>query len=208
MSSRLQLRTLYLRPDTTDPSREAGIVNVSGLLHEAILRVCERRFLDERLESDRSLGMIILGEMNWCDPGNLVLLYPRDPRARRLAGFFLDTALHDVPLDTLCARAGVSRRTAERAFQRESGLSPAQWRRFATLSEGLVRIAGGATVEQAALATGYQSRSAFSDAFSLVFGFPPSRAGKSGSRRAQIRRRRLFRQHTDRLVQRHQFLRL
>lgn len=179
MSSRLELRTLYLRPDKAGSARPACVVDVSGLLHEAILRVCEQGHLDERIDTDRSLGSIILSEMTCSDPGRLVLSHPKDPRARRLADFFFDPALHDVALDALYALAGLSRRTAERVFQRECGLSPAQWRRFSALSEGLVSIAGGASIEHAAAAIGYQSRSAFSEAFSLAFGFPPSQAGKS-----------------------------
>jgi hypothetical protein len=61
----------------------------------------------------------------------------------------------------------------------ECVFSPAQWRRFAALSQGLVCITGGASIDQAAIAAGYQSRSAFSEAFSQAFGFPPREAKKA-----------------------------
>jgi AraC-like DNA-binding protein len=176
MSSRLQLRTLYLRPHVDDARADACIVPVSGLLHEAILRVCAQGVLDERIDHDLCLAKIIRAEIAFHDPGRLVLQEPRDARARKLSGFFLDAACVDVPLETLWARAGLGRRTAERVFQRECGMSPAQWRRFAALSGGLVSIAGGASIEDAAVAAGYQSRSAFSEAFSTAFGFAPGEA--------------------------------
>ena len=141
-----------------------------------ILRVCAQGVLDERVEIDRCLATVIRSEITFREPGRLVLLQPTDKRARRLADLFFDPRCVGVPLDALLARAGLSRRTAERAFQTECGLAPAQWRRFAVLSAGLVTIAGGATIDQAAVVAGYQSRSAFSEAFSLAFGFPPSEA--------------------------------
>lgn len=181
MSSRLHLRTLYMRPRNETSLEGACVVNVSGLLHEAILRVCSQGVLDDRIETDRSLAMIIRGEIAFGDAGRFVLLQPKDTRARRLAGFFFDTELAGAPLEALCEKAGLSRRTAERVFQNECGLSPAQWRRFAALSEGLVSIAGGATIDQATIAAGYQSRSAFSEAFSQAFGFPPSEAKRQNA---------------------------
>lgn len=176
MSSRLHLRTLYMRPRNEKPPERACVVTVSGLLHEAILRVCAQGVLDDRIETDRSLATIIRGEIAFDDAGRFVLLQPKDSRARKLADFFFDTELVRAPLELLCERAGLSRRTAERVFQDECGLSPAQWRRFASLSHGLVCIAGGATIDQATIAAGYQSRSAFSEAFSQAFGFAPSEA--------------------------------
>ena len=181
MSSRLCLRTLYLRPSHQNPPQDACVVPVSGLLHEAILRVCGQGVLDDRVEADRCLATIIRGEISFREPGCFVLLQPTDKRAHKLAELLLDSACFNVPLDALCERAGLSRRTAERVFQDECGLSPAQWRRFAALSEGLVSVAGGATNDQAALAAGYQSRSAFSDAYTQAFGFPPSEAKKTSA---------------------------
>lgn len=79
-------------------------------------------------------------------------------------------------MDSLCVRAGLSRRTAERLFLVETGLPPAQWRRFVALTESLVSIAGGERIEHAAFSAGYQSRSAFSEAFTRAFGVPPGEA--------------------------------
>jgi AraC-like DNA-binding protein/quercetin dioxygenase-like cupin family protein len=181
MSSRLQLRTLYLPPQEKDAPQGVCVVPVSGLLHETVLRVCAQGVLDRRVELDRCLAMVIRAEITFRDPGGFTLLQPKDKRARKLADFFFDATRVGVPLDALCERAGLSRRTAERIFQAECGLSPAQWRRLAALSEGLVSIAGGATIDQAAIAAGYQSRSAFSEAFSKAFGFPPSEARRQSA---------------------------
>lgn len=176
MSSRLQLRTLYVRPGAGDLAQTTCVVPVGGLLHEAILRVCDRGALDDRVDTDRCLATIICGELDFHDPGLLALPLPKDPRAQMLIGLFFDPECTFVALETLCEQAGLGRRTAERIFRSECGLSPAQWRRFASLSQGLVSLAGGSTIDQAAMTAGYQSRSAFSEAFSQTFGFPPREA--------------------------------
>jgi AraC-like DNA-binding protein/quercetin dioxygenase-like cupin family protein len=176
MSSKLQLRTLYFAPSFAKTRNTAEPVAVSGLLHEAILRVCERGWLDQRNTADRSLGAIILDELQSRDLSVVALTLPTDQRARRLANLFLESEPQGWSLDELCTKAGLSRRTAERLFLCETGLPPAQWRRFAALSESLVNIAGGERIESAAFAAGYQSRSAFSEAFTRIFGISPSEA--------------------------------
>jgi AraC-like DNA-binding protein/quercetin dioxygenase-like cupin family protein len=176
MSSRLQLRTLYFRPTIAGDRNEVEAINVSGLLHEAILRVCQQGSLDARNAPDLNLAEIILNEVERRDPSIITLTIPADPRARRLADMFLNKEQLGVKIDSLCAQAGLSRRTAERLFLDETGLPPAQWRRLVALSESLVSIAGGERIEHAAFAAGYQSRSAFSEAFTRTFGIPPSAA--------------------------------
>lgn len=176
ISSRLQLRTLYVHPDTPGLPSRPGIIDVTGLLHEAILRICEQGSLDDRVAIDRSLGAIVISEMNRRLSDRMYLRHPRDPRARELADLFRDSRTVHLPVSALCRQAGLSQRTAERLFERECGLSPARWRRLAVLSESLLGIAGGDSIEHAALAAGYESRSAFAEAFTQTFGFPPGHA--------------------------------
>jgi len=175
-SANLELRTLYVRPDLVPARVKPLAVNVNGLLHEAIIRVCSLTYLDDREAADRHLSAIILHEMEQTPSPVITLTFPRDARARKLADLFLRPDTVDITLETLCTDTGLSRRTAERLFERDAGVSPGQWRRFAALSQSLVNIAGGMKIEHAALAAGYQSRSAFSDAFAKAFGFPPGRA--------------------------------
>ncbi|MEQ1653127.1 MAG: helix-turn-helix transcriptional regulator [Hyphomicrobium sp.] len=176
MSSRLQLRTLYFNPAFADERNEVGAVDVSGLLHEAILRVCERGNLDARNSADQNLAEIILNEVKHSGPSTITIAVPVDHRARELADLFMNREQRGASIDSLCVHAGLSRRTAERLFLNETGLPPAQWRRFVALTESLVSIAGGERIEHAAFSAGYQSRSAFSEAFSRAFGIPPSQA--------------------------------
>ncbi len=173
ISSRLQLRTLYIREDVPGLPGEPSLTDVTGLLHEAILRICDQGSLDDRVGMDVHLGALVISELGRGLIDHIYLQRPVDPRARKLADLFSDPQTTRLPLEALCRKAGLSRRTAERLFEKECGLPPALWRRLATLSESLLCIAGGDSIEAAALNAGYDSRSAFAEAFSRAFGFSP-----------------------------------
>lgn len=149
---------------------EPEALNVSGLLHEAILRVCERQHLDDRRAADRSLSGVIAHELAISERTPHGLPLPSDDRARRAAEAMLAGA---GSLDAVFKGSGLTRRTGERLFARETGLPPARWFRIARLTQSVIALAGGAPIDAAAHQAGYHSRSAFSHAFKAVFGFPP-----------------------------------
>lgn len=174
------LRTLYCRPGALQVSDAASVFDVGGLLHELILRICERQWLDERCPTDCRLHAVAADELLTAPTHEIRLTMPVDPRALRLANGFLNLFSAEQSLSAACVDAGLSRRTAERIFQKETGLSPARWCRLARLSASLAYLAGGGSIGVATERAGYSNRSAFSSAFNRVFGFPPSDAGPGG----------------------------
>jgi AraC-like DNA-binding protein/quercetin dioxygenase-like cupin family protein len=71
--------------------------------------------------------------------------------------------------------AGGSTRTLERLFQKETGLTFAQWRRQLRLHSALVRLNRGESVTSVALDAGYQNTSAFIEMFRRLVGCTPGR---------------------------------
>jgi len=178
MSSKLELRTLYLRPDLEATQLTVSTRNVSGLLHEAILRVCEQQHLDDRVEADRCLRGVILHELKHAPEEQYGLPMPLDERARKAAERMLAM---EGPLATILDASGLTRRTAERLFAKETGLSPGRWFRLARLTQSVITLANGSSVETVSLAAGYQSPSAFSQAFKAVFGISPGQGRQSAN---------------------------
>ena len=178
MTQNLGLRTLYFRPGSSDLLDDVAMLRVDSLLHEAVIRSCEWGSLDERLPSEQALDALIRQELLQAQRTTYALQLPSDPRARQLADMMLVTGSirQDSGLPALCREAGLSRRTAERLFIAETGLSPARWWRRARLIRSLAEIAGGASTEAASITAGYRSRSAFHDAFVATFGFAPGAA--------------------------------
>lgn len=178
MSSALELRTLYFRPEHSLDTSADKSINVSGLLHEAVLRVCEKNWLDSRVDIDVSLFKIILNELAHSGTQDFCLSMPTDPRALRLAHWMLGDMGVKENLNNALADAGLTRRTAERLFQKETGIAPSQWLRLARLSKSMIALIGGGKVDDVSQLAGYKSRSAFTEAFKNVFGITPSEAGR------------------------------
>lgn len=169
----VDLRTLYCAGSFLPDWIEVRAVAVCGLLHEAILRACALGGLDARTPDERRLAELIAAELRAAAHPLGSLTMPTDPRAQRLALLFLDRHDETPPLSSLLTEAGLSRRTAERLFHAETGLSPARWRQQARLATSFQQLAAGTPVTEVALAAGYSSPSAFSAAFKRVVGVAP-----------------------------------
>lgn len=172
--SNVALRTLYIHPEQSKRLDLSNVISVDGFLHEAILRICSLGALDIRQEMDRHLGALVVNDLVSAPQSGFHLDYPKDERGRKLAAALRDTPVA-VTLSALCANAGLSKRTAERIFKKQTGISPGQWRRHALLTNAFVSLSSGSSVDVVARSIGYKSRSAFSEAFTKLFGLPPSR---------------------------------
>jgi AraC-like DNA-binding protein len=75
----------------------------------------------------------------------------------------------------LARRHGIARRTLERRFREETGMSFGMWRQKARLLDSIRLLADGTSVTDAALECGYSSVSAFIAAFKGTFGYTPGR---------------------------------
>ncbi len=179
---RARLRTLYFRPGSDMTHASPRVLRVSPLLHQLILRVCQLQWLDRRESLHRHLAALLRHETAALDAAPVRLDRPSDVRAARLAAMFIDAANDEVPLTALLTRAGLSRRTAERLFAAESGMTPAAWWRTARLYRAYAWLAAGESVDSVATRCGYRSRSAFSDAFTRLVGQSPATV-RSASKR-------------------------
>jgi len=178
MSSDVELRTLYMRPDGFSKRLILYAINVTGLLHEAIIRVCEKQQLDDRSEADQHLYGVITHEIKNAEANEYNLVLPSDARARKLAERLLNFRGN---LKAALKGSGLNRRTAERIFLAQTGMSPAQWLRMARLSQSIIDLTNGDPIDEVATKAGYKSRSAFSHAFKAKFGFSP---GSTASKRS------------------------
>ena len=167
----IHLTTMYVDDAVLD-WRDVRSVRVTGLLHEAIVRAVELGALDVRDDNERRLAELIAAELRDAENLPAAVTMPTDPRARRLVDLlFASDPMRS--LESMLAEVGLSRRTAERLFRSETGLSPARWRQQARLADSFERLMAGESVAQVALTAGYQSPSAFSAAFKSVLGVTP-----------------------------------
>jgi len=113
-----------------------------------------------------------------------MLPLPVDPRAVLVAQHVLGSPCGDETLDQLSRRYGAGRRTMERLFSDETGMSFGLWRQKVRMLESVRLLSEGKSVTDVALDVGYASVSAFIAAFRRTFGSTSGRLlgqlGESG----------------------------
>jgi len=180
-SSRVAARSIYVpgRLTSSLPPR-CRVIHVSPLLRELILELATGEPLDLRVPTQRRAVGFLLDQVRAVAAIPLTLVSPEDPRARRLADHLEAHPDDRSTLDRLARRSGASRRTLERIFSQETGLTIGRWRQQARLLRALELLGSGQAVTQVALAVGYESTSAFIAMFTAALGTTPSRYFSTG----------------------------
>lgn len=177
----VEMRTLFFAPLLTNfEERKCRVVEVSPLLRELILRTVQRAALDSRATPDTwMIGLLeaeVKGASTAAEDSPLALPIPIDEPARDLARHLLEHPTTAETVDELARTHGLARRTLERRFREETGMSFGMWRQKARLLDSIRLLAEGRSVTDAALDCGYSSVSAFIAAFKSTFGYTPGRS--------------------------------
>ena len=172
----VEMRTVYVAPRATGAlSRHCCVVNVSELLRALILRASALPLTYDRQGRDGRVMQMILDEIEISRTLPLHLPTPQHQRLAQLCSQIIAQPNSNQTLAALAKRAGMSKRTAERLFVRETGMTFSRWRQQARLLTALTELALGHSVKQVAFKSGYKSQSAFSSMFKATFGTTPRR---------------------------------
>jgi AraC-like DNA-binding protein len=175
MSGMVAMRTLYFKTRlANDLPRDCCVVNVSALLKELILHACKCSALKKTVKPERHLIDMIIDHLCEVQVVPLQLPHPSDPRAIHLAEMMLADPGDRRPLLDLCSTAGASKRTLERVFQTDVGMTVGNWRQQLRLMHAMRLLAEGAKVTHAALEAGYSTPSAFISMFRRALGTTPT----------------------------------
>ena len=168
MHGEVAIRMLYLK--TARPRKACAVVNVSPLMRELILRAVALGALDSTVPEHKHLHHVIRDEIKTLQAIPLQLPAPADARALR----FAELARNATDVSHLLQQCGASRRTMERIFLDETGLTLGQWLRRQKLLRALQLLAAGHSVKHTALELGYANPSAFIAMFRRESGATPS----------------------------------
>lgn len=175
MSGAVAMRTLYLKPRISSKlPKECCVLNVSPLLKELILHACTFARLRRENLTQRHVIDLIVDQLHSIQAVPLRLPNPNDPRAVRIAQALLCDSGDQQPLKEICRNAGAGKRTAERLFQKEVGMTLGKWRQQLRLMRAMQLLAHGAKVTHAALEAGYSTPSAFISMFRKTLGTTPT----------------------------------
>jgi AraC-like DNA-binding protein len=175
MSGTVAMRTLYLKKGLAKTlPRRCCVVNISALLRELILRACASATLTKKISPQRRLIGIILDELEVIQTVPLQLPNLPERRSANVANILLADPSDSRPLSELCKLAGASKRTVERLFQTNSGMTFGKWRQQLRLMRAMQLLAEGTQVTQAAMEAGYSTPSAFICMFRKTLGVTPT----------------------------------
>lgn len=166
---------LHLKADSIGSlPLEPGVMALTPLMHEVIKRITEWAASPIASEDRRHLIDVMRDEIASAPHVELHLPMPRDPALKRLAIRLAENPGAPRDFAALAHEAGLSERSLFRGFQRETGLSPGQWRRQMQVLRSLELLSDGWSVTDTSLEVGYESTGAFIRAFRQVVGITPA----------------------------------
>jgi AraC-like DNA-binding protein len=175
MSGLVAMRTLYLKPRLAKRlPRDCCVINVSTLLRELILHACTVHALKKTVRWQAHLVAVIVHQLEAAPTIPLQLPHLSDPRLVRIAEMLMRDPRDGRTLAELCRANGAGKRSVERLFQQEIGMTFGKWRQQVRLMQGMRLLAEGAKVTHAALESGYSTPSAFISMFRKALGITPS----------------------------------
>ena len=123
------MKTLYLRPGmVTQFGRQCRVLNISSLMKELLLEACRIGSLYRRKPAQARLIGIILDQLEEAPSVPLRVPMPFDTRALKTAAILRNNPADRRPLSALCRTCGASKRTIERLFREETGITFGRWR--------------------------------------------------------------------------------
>lgn len=174
----LQAHGLFVREDVCGrlPATDC-VLHVSGLLRELIMALTRPDDLAAPSRRMRLLGALVMEELHTQPILPLHLPWPKDDAHSPMQ--HVCQALLDNPGDAATAAAWADRlamgdKTFHRRFLQSTGITFGKWRQQLRLMSSLTLLMQGMPITQVALASGYDSHSAYTTAFSKQFGQPPS----------------------------------
>lgn len=162
-----KVRSLYFAPSVTLAHRQ-GIVQVRPFLRELIGEACRAGPLRSSEPLASALALLLVSELASAPSSPTSIPMPRTDWLLAWAeSFFEDPSVGPCGL--------CSRRTLERRMLAETGLTLGQWQSQARALRGLRSLAAGSSVQESALAAGFETASGFIQAFRRQFGTTPGR---------------------------------
>jgi len=184
LTGAVAMRTVFVAPASCRrmPDR-CVVVSVSTLLRELILAAIEVGEVQRLNPHEQRLIGVLLDQMHAAEPMPGHLAHPSEPRLRELTDELLRDLSDGRTLQDCAVALGMAARTFARLYLRETGMTFGAWRQQQRLMESMRLLAAGSSVTEAALATGYDSTSAFIAMFRRAMGVSPGKFFQGGKHR-------------------------
>ncbi|MCL5502085.1 helix-turn-helix transcriptional regulator [Escherichia coli] len=175
ITGKVAARTLFIDPlARADLPASCQIVQITPLLRELIVASFSLAEKYAPASRDEHVYELILDEIRGMRVLPFFLPEPESEVLKNLCLHIRESIAEPWSSTQAAALIGMSEKTLNRHFQRQTALTYGEWVRRAKLMEALVRLAQGHSVLRVALDLGYGSHSAFTAMFRRVMGISPS----------------------------------
>jgi AraC-like DNA-binding protein len=168
---RTPIRCLYVRSDLGLLCDEIRVVHLTPLAYELICHAITAAPMNADEPANAALITLLADQLARLPETPLQLPFPTDPTAKALASAIMSQP--SVSLIDQLRAAAASRRTVERLFKSQTGMSLGQWRRRSCILSAVAMLSDGESVTSVALRVGYSSSSSFIAAFRAELDAPP-----------------------------------
>lgn len=174
----LQAHGLFVREDVCSHFPTADcVVHISALLRELIMALARAGNQTQSTKRMRLLGALLIEEVLAQPVLPLHLPWPTggaESQMQHVCQTLLDDPGDGATASEWADRLAMGEKTFHRRFLQSTGMTFGKWRQQLRLMSSLTPLMQGIPITQVALASGYDSHSAYTTAFSKQFGQPPS----------------------------------
>jgi len=170
-----KLLGLYIKPNNKrETPTTSRVIEASNFFRELILHL-KAGFVANKKESVEQCRLIdVLYDQVWLDQAiELQIPMPQDRRLIPIVNALLENPSNELTLKNWSIYVGASERTLSRLFKNEVHLSYPLWRQKLRLIVSLHLLEGDMPVQSAAHQVGYNSCSAYIEAFKQTFKLTP-----------------------------------
>ena len=174
--SDVAMRTLYIEPGVLhDIPREPCILQVTPLLRELIIDAVATGPEYQPHSAQSLMIAVILDQISALPVVSLSLPMPQDTRLLRITHELVENPGDKRSLEEWSTEVGASKRTLNRLFSAQTGMTFNAWRQQRRLLRAIELLACGESVTVTALEVGYENTSAFIGMFKRCLGTTPSK---------------------------------
>ena len=171
-----QVCMVFVAAQTSLPNIPAGVLSVSVLLRELLLRLVD---LQAAAEMDTTyqhhLVALLLLELQAATTQAFAIPVLQHERLQVLYQALVREPNHVGGSGYWANKLAMSERNLSRLVKQDTGLSFARWRQQVQLLHALLQLAAGKSVQQVSMDLGYESVSAFITGFKKRLGVTPKR---------------------------------
>lgn len=167
----VDMRTVYLSEHYRSVQSEVGVVSVSGLMREILIRLSQVDSSNKKLKL--LWADVLVNEIKQGVSQPLHLPTPNEPRIGKLALHMQNNPAEQTTLKAWAKLLGYSERNLIRAIRAETGMTFRELRRLTRIMVSLDKLSIGKSVTETAFDVGFETPSAYISAFRLLLGKTP-----------------------------------